>query len=95
MTEQKSDTSAKSIRSKKLKKDVPLPSDPLALGTEEQAAVFLGVTRRCLQAWRLTGNGPKYVRLSTRCIRYRRAELVSFSVNLIRSITSERKVAGR
>ena len=95
MTAQTAVTSTKSIYSKELKKDIRIPSDPLALMTEEQAAAFLGVTRRCMQAWRLSGNGPKYVRLSTRCIRYRRAELVSFSENLIQSSTSERKVAGR
>lgn len=46
-----------------------------ALRNEVQAAAFLGVSPRALQKWRVTGRGPKFLRLSARCIRYSQAEL--------------------
>lgn len=45
------------------------------LRNEVQAAAFLGVSPRALQKWRVTGQGPQYLRLSARCIRYSQAEL--------------------
>jgi hypothetical protein len=46
------------------------------LCNEAQAAAFLRVSPRALQKWRVTGRGPQYLRLSSRCIRYSEAELV-------------------
>jgi predicted DNA-binding transcriptional regulator AlpA len=46
------------------------------LRNEVQAAAFLGISPRALQKWRVTGGGPQYLRLSSRCIRYSQAELV-------------------
>ncbi len=63
--------------------------DPLALINEEAAASFLNVTPRALQGWRLNGSGPKYVRISCRCIRYRKADLVSWSEDRLKASTSE------
>jgi predicted DNA-binding transcriptional regulator AlpA len=52
------------------------PSDAAStLRNEVQAAAFLGVSPRALQKWRVTGQGPQYLRLSSRCIRYSQAEL--------------------
>lgn len=45
--------------------------------TELQAAIFLTLSSRTLQAWRLKGVGPPYVRLG-RAIRYRRSDLVAW-----------------
>ena len=64
--------------------------DPERLMTETEAAPFLGVTRRALQQWRLNGKGPKYVKISQRCIRYRRIELIKWSEERLQSNTSER-----
>jgi len=64
--------------------------DPERLMTETEAAAFLGVTRRALQQWRLNGSGPKYVKISQRCVRYRRIELIKWSEERLRSSTSER-----
>ena len=64
-------------------------SDPKRLINEKEAAVFLGVTRRALQQWRLNGSGPKYVKISQRCVRYRRIELIKWSEERLRSSTSE------
>ena len=63
--------------------------DPDALLTEQQAAALLGVTSRALQKWRSKGSGPPFVRISCRCIRYRRRDLVDWSVERIKRSTSE------
>jgi len=60
-----------------------------ALLTERQAADFLGVTARCLQAWRYRGGGPKFVRISSRCIRYRQSDLREWIEARLRSDTGE------
>ncbi|MCZ6622909.1 MAG: helix-turn-helix domain-containing protein [Deltaproteobacteria bacterium] len=57
--------------------------------TEREAADFLGVTSRCLQAWRYRGGGPKFVRISSRCIRYRKSDLVEWVEERLRSSTSD------
>ena len=70
-------------------KDISIPIDELALMNEEQAAAFLGVTKRALQAWRINGSGSKYVRISARCIRYRKVDLVNWSERLLQTSTSQ------
>ena len=56
---------------------------------ETEAAAFLGLTIRCLQGWRYKGRGPKFVRVSARCIRYRRSELREFADARLRTSTSD------
>ncbi|MBT3508423.1 MAG: DNA-binding protein [Nitrospina sp.] len=68
---------------------MPIPEDLLALINEVQAAAFLGLTRRALQNFRLAGGGPRYVRISIRCIRYRKKDLIEWSNEKIRTSTSE------
>ena len=63
--------------------------DPDALLTEQQGAALLGVTARALQKWRSKGSGPPFVRISSRCIRYRRRDLVDWSVDRLKHSTSE------
>ena len=41
----------------------------LGLHTEQQEAARLGVSRRTLQAWRVRGEGPPFVKLG-RAVRY-------------------------
>lgn len=65
-------------------------ADPERLMTETEAAAFLGVTRRALQQWRLKGSGSMYVKISQRCVRYRRIDLIKWSEERLRSSTSER-----
>ncbi len=55
----------------------PLPSDPDALLTEAQAGSFLNLSVRTLQAWRLRGGSPCYVKCG-RAVRYRRRDLVDW-----------------
>ena len=42
---------------------------------ESEAAEFDDVSVRTMQAWRARGGGPKYIRYSSRCLRYTRAQL--------------------
>jgi len=63
------------------------PKAPLL--NEKQAAMFLGLKPRTLQAWRWSGGGPKYVRLSARAVRYRQSDLDAFVDTRIACNTSE------
>lgn len=45
---------------------------------ESDAAKLLAVSPRTLRNWRCLGQGPRYVRISGRCIRYRQSDLLSF-----------------
>ncbi|MCR9215532.1 MAG: DNA-binding protein [Proteobacteria bacterium] len=56
---------------------------------EQIAAEFLGYTVRALQNWRLRGGGPKFVKVSSRSIRYRRRELIAWSEAHMVSSTSQ------
>ena len=56
---------------------------------EEVAAKFLSLTIRTLQGWRYKGGGPRYVRVSARCIRYRRADLRVWAEARLRTSTSD------
>ncbi len=64
-------------------------NDPERLLAEQEAADFIGVTRRALQQWRLTGTGPVYVKISARCVRYRRADLIKWAEERLTTSTSE------
>jgi hypothetical protein len=44
---------------------------------ENQAAEFLGVSVRTLQAWRVRGGGPRFCKIG-RSVRYQRRVLVAF-----------------
>ncbi len=41
---------------------------------EKAAAVFLDLTPRSMQAMRQRGGGPRFVRISARCVKYRRSQ---------------------
>jgi predicted DNA-binding transcriptional regulator AlpA len=56
---------------------------------ESEAAALLSVTVKCLQAWRMRGGGPRYVGISGRCVRYRRADLDAWAESKLRSSTSD------
>jgi predicted DNA-binding transcriptional regulator AlpA len=65
-------------------------TDADVLFTEDRAATLLSVTRRTLQAWRMRGSGPLYVKISSRCVRYKRSELLSWIESRSRASTAER-----
>ncbi len=49
----------------------------LSLLTETQAAELLAIKTKTLQAWRVRGGGPRYVKMG-RCVRYRLADLEEY-----------------
>jgi predicted DNA-binding transcriptional regulator AlpA len=52
-------------------------ADADALLDEAQAAELLSLSSRTLQAWRLNGSGPSFVRAG-RAVRYRRRDLLAW-----------------
>ena len=56
---------------------------------EIEAGKFLGLSPRTMQLHRQRGGGAPYVRISARCIRYRRADLRDWSADRIRTSTSD------
>ncbi len=63
--------------------------DPASLLTEADAAELLKFTPRFLQARRMLGNGPPFVRISARAIRYRRADILAWIEARVRTSTSD------
>ena len=55
--------------------------------SEGEAAEALGLSHRTLQRWRVTGEGPTFVKLGRR-VRYRPADLEAFVEESRRSSTS-------
>ncbi len=59
------------------------------LVNEKVAAAFLGLTVRAVQGMRQRGDGPRFIRISSRCIRYTRTLLKAYADARIRSSTSD------
>lgn len=57
--------------------------------TEREAAAVLRLTPRALQAWRLQGRGPQFVRISARAVRYRPEDVEGWIDAQLRSSTSD------
>lgn len=66
--------------------------DLQALLTEREAASFLNFSSRTLQAWRQNGRGPFFVKVSKRCVRYKRADLLAWIDDRRTTSTSEDEV---
>jgi hypothetical protein len=60
-----------------------------ALIREDEAGDFLDLTARTMQVMRQRGDGPRFVRLSSRCIKYRRIDLRAWSEARLRTSTSD------
>ena len=60
-----------------------------ALLTEKEAVRILGFSHRTLQAWRVSGGGPKFIKVSSRCVRYRLADLRAWVEARVRRSTSD------
>jgi hypothetical protein len=67
----------------------PVPMDPDALLHPAEASYVLGVSVRSLEAWRVRGGGPPYLRISARAVRYRRSTLLAWAADRERSSTSK------
>lgn len=59
------------------------------LVNENTAADFLGYSARALQNWRVRGGGPRFVKVSSRSIRYRRRDLIAWAEGRLRTNTSD------
>ncbi len=60
-----------------------------ALIHEQDAAEFLGFSVRHMQGMRYRGGSPRYLALSSRCVRYRRIDLREWAETHLRTSTSE------
>jgi predicted DNA-binding transcriptional regulator AlpA len=69
-------------------------ADPDALLRPEEAARLLGYTTRALEAWRMQGRGPAFVRVSKRSVRYRRGDLLAWAASRVCRSTSDGAGAG-
>ncbi len=56
---------------------------------ERVAGAFVDLTPRTLQAYRQRGGGPRFCRVSSRCIKYRRFDLRQWSESLLRTSTAD------
>ena len=56
---------------------------------EREAGDFLGLSDRAMQKMRQTGGGPPFVRISSRCLRYRRIDLRTWADARMRKSTSD------
>lgn len=69
------------------------PEKPRPTGDEcltpKQLAALLRVSHRTVEGWRLKGNGPKFVRVSERCLRLRRSDVDLWLESRVRRSTSD------
>jgi len=61
--------------------------------TTKQAANIFGLTKKCLEKWRGDGNGPKFIKISGRCIRYCPSHILDFLESRLRTNTSQQEVS--
>jgi predicted DNA-binding transcriptional regulator AlpA len=52
------------------------------------AATYLGVSQSTLEKWRVTGNGPRFVKIGSRLVGYDLADLDSFRNSLVRLVST-------
>jgi hypothetical protein len=71
----------------------PLDDEDEGLLTTAEAADWLGVSKQLLEIARHKGDGPEFVRLGPRCIRYTLAALRRWCEQ--RSFTHTKQYAGR
>ena len=55
----------------------------------EEVAASLGVSERTLERWRMTGEGPAYVSLSRKTVRYPEHALAEFVIARLRVNTAQ------
>ena len=77
------------------------PTDPIAAVMDEAAADvprlltpklvadMLGLTERTLERWRITGEGPRYVKLSRSTVRYLPDDVSAFVEASLRANTAQ------
>lgn len=80
---------------------LPTGADPIAmvmdqaaadmprLLTPQEVAEMLGLTERTLERWRITGEGPRYSKLSRSTVRYTLSDVAAFVADRMRANTSQ------
>jgi len=68
-------------------KEVPMSLDVLL--TVEEAAARLKLSKHTLNRWRVTGEGPPFVKYGPRLVRYGAAKLDEWEQARVRGSTSE------
>jgi excisionase family DNA binding protein len=66
----------------------PAKHDPAVMTTDEVAR-YLGINKKSLDRMRGRGDGPPYVRLTGKLIRYRKADIDDFIESRVRSNTAQ------
>ena len=64
-------------------------ADAAGLLHERDAAKFLAISVRTLQAWRVRGGGPRFCKIG-RAVRYRPRDLMDWAEQQVRASTSDR-----
>jgi len=67
----------------------PIPEHRDSLLVTSEAAFLLGLSHRTLEALRLRGGGPPFVKVTSRAVRYRRCDIDAFIVARRRTSTSD------
>ncbi|MEN3164110.1 helix-turn-helix domain-containing protein [Tistrella mobilis] len=84
-------------------KQVPTATDVLPPGTlgashqvsvprlmrPDEVATYLDVSERTLERWRICGEGPRYINLSRKVIRYTAQHLVEFLEQRVKDNTAQ------
>ncbi len=60
-----------------------------SLVDEEIAADFCDLRPRSMQNFRQKGGGPRYIRISSRCVKYRRIDLKKWADARVRTSTAD------
>jgi len=67
----------------------PTARDPQSLMDTEAAAKWMDQEVSTLEAWRLRGGGPPFVKISRRSVKYRLCDLIKWSESRLRTSTSD------
>jgi predicted DNA-binding transcriptional regulator AlpA len=67
----------------------PIPLDPNALLYTAEAAFLLGLSPRTLETLRLKGDGPSFIAVTKKAVRYRRQDIMEWIRVRKRQSTSE------
>lgn len=62
---------------------------PIIWFDEKQLSSMLNLSCKTLQKFRLTGQGPRFIRISKRCVRYDLADVLEWQASRRVSSTSE------
>ncbi len=67
----------------------PAPQAAPDVMTTDEVARYLGINKKTLDRLRGRGDGPRYLRLTSKIIRYRRADVEEFLETRVRTNTAQ------